>query len=93
MGVRVRIPTLLRPAVDGHRIVETAPGTVGEVLASVGVRYPRFHEVAFERDGTLKRYLAVFVGDRDARHLRGLDTPVPDGAEVIVLPAAAGGSP
>lgn len=87
----VRIPTLLRPAVDGAAVVEAAGATVGEVLAAVAAAYPAFGRQVFERDGSLKRYLAVFVGDRDARHLRGLDTPVEEGDEVVVLPAASGG--
>lgn len=91
MSVRVRIPTLLRPAVDGAAELEVAAGTVGEALDAVAALHPRFAEVVFEQDGSLKRYLAVFVGDRDARHMRGLDTPVPDGSEMTVLPAAAGG--
>ena len=89
---RVRIPTLLRPAVGGAAEVDAGGSTIGEVLAAVADEHPRFGELAFERDGSLKRYLAVFLGDQDVRHLRGLDTPVPDGAEIIVLPAASGGS-
>ena len=89
---RVRIPTILQPAAEGAAVVEAAGVTVGEVLRAVGDRHERFARLVFERDGSLKRYLAVFVGDQDVRHLRGLDTPVPDGAEVIVLPAASGGA-
>jgi molybdopterin synthase sulfur carrier subunit len=33
----------------------------------------------------------VFVADDDIRFLEGLDTPVPDGAEVSIIPAVAGG--
>jgi molybdopterin converting factor small subunit len=33
----------------------------------------------------------VFVADDDIRFLDGLDTPVPDGAEVAIIPAVAGG--
>lgn len=89
---RVRIPTILRPAVGGAAEVEAAGETVGEVLAAVAAAHPRFGDLAFERDGSLKRYLAVFIGDQDVRHLRGPATPVADGAEVIVLPAASGGT-
>ena len=88
---RVRIPTLLRPSVAGEAEVEAPGATVGEVLGGVATAHPRFSELVFERDGSLKRYLAVFVGDQDVRHLRGLDTPVADDVEIIVLPAASGG--
>jgi len=88
----VRIPTLLRPSTEGAAVVESAGATIGEVLSGVAARYPGFAAVAFERDGSLKRYLAVFLGDQDVRHMRGLDTPVPADAEIIVLPAASGGA-
>jgi molybdopterin converting factor small subunit len=90
--VTVRIPTLLRPAVGGAAVVETDGTTVGEVLRSVAAEHTGFGGVVFEKDGSLKRYLAVFLGDQDVRHLRGLDTTVPDGAEIVVIPAASGGS-
>ncbi len=89
---RVRIPTILQPSVGGAAEVAAPGATVGEVLGAVGERHERFAGLAFERDGSVKRYLAVFLGDQDVRHLRGLDTPVPEGAEIIVLPAASGGS-
>jgi len=88
---RVRIPTLLRPAVEGAAEVEAPGATIGEVLGGVAADYPRFAALLFERDGSLKRYLAVFLGDQDIRHLRGLDTLVPEDAEIIILPAASGG--
>jgi molybdopterin converting factor small subunit len=88
----VRIPTILRPAVGGDAEVEAAGSTVGEALRAVGDAHPPFASLVFERDGSLKRYLAVFVDGRDARHLRGLDTPVGPGAEILVLPAASGGA-
>ena len=87
----VRVPTILRPSVGGAATVEAPGATVGEVLTAVAGLHPGFGPLVFERDGSLKRYLAVFVGDQDVRHLRGLATPVPAGAEVIVLPAASGG--
>jgi molybdopterin converting factor small subunit len=33
----------------------------------------------------------VFVAEEDVRFLQGLDTPVPDGATVSIVPAVAGG--
>jgi molybdopterin synthase sulfur carrier subunit len=33
----------------------------------------------------------VYVGEEDVRFAQGLDTPVPAGAHVSVIPAVAGG--
>jgi molybdopterin converting factor small subunit len=42
-------------------------------------------------EGALHKFVNIYVDDDDVRYLQGLDTPVPDGAEVSILPAVAGG--
>jgi len=42
--------------------------------------------------GDVRRFVNVFVGDEDIRFLQGLDTPVPDGTQVSIIPAVAGGA-
>ena len=42
-------------------------------------------------DGTLHRFVNVYVNDDDVRYLSSLETPVADGDEVTILPAVAGG--
>lgn len=91
MSVRVRIPTALRPYVGGEAEIDVEGATVAEVLRAVDAAHPGFAAVAFEASGRLRRFLAVFVGDEDVRYLQGLDTPVPDGSEMVILPAVAGG--
>jgi molybdopterin converting factor small subunit len=34
----------------------------------------------------------VYVGDEDIRYLQGLETQVPDGETVSIIPAIAGGN-
>ena len=41
--------------------------------------------------GQLRRFVNVYVGEEDVRFAQGLDTPVPAGAQVSVIPAVAGG--
>ena len=89
---RVRVPTVLRPTVGGAVEVEAPGSTVGAVLAAIAGEHPDFGPFVFERDGSLKRYLAVFIGDQDCRHMRGLETRVGADAEIVLLPAASGGS-
>ena len=42
-------------------------------------------------DGSLRRFVNVYVSGEDIRFLDGLQTPVADGGEVTILPAVAGG--
>jgi sulfur-carrier protein len=45
-----------------------------------------------DEDGSLRRFVNVFVGDEDIRFLEGLETALESGAEVSIVPAVAGGS-
>jgi molybdopterin converting factor small subunit len=91
MSVSVRIPTVLRPRAGGESVVTVAAGTIADVVAGLDAAHPGFASVLLEKDGSLKRFVNLFVGDEDVRYLQGLDTPVPDGSEVVILPAVAGG--
>jgi len=89
--ITVRVPAVLRAAVDGRAEMTAEGKTVGEVLRHAAAAYPGFGGAVFESNGSLRRFLNVFMGDEDVRYLQGLDTPVPEGAVLVILPAAAGG--
>jgi molybdopterin synthase sulfur carrier subunit len=91
MPVTVRIPTTLRPMAGGRSTVEVEGATVGEVLKSLDAAHPGFADRLLDESGSLRRFVNVFVADDDVRFLQGLDTPVPDGETVAILPAVAGG--
>ncbi len=65
--------------------------TLGEVLDGVEAAHPGFRDRIFDADGNLRRFVNLFVADDDVRFLQGLDTPVPDGETVSIIPAVAGG--
>ena len=90
MGVTVKIPTQLRAAAGGAAEAECDGATVGEVLDSL---YEQFGELRerISDDGSLRRFVNVYVGGEDIRFLSGLETEVEDGDEVTILPAVAGG--
>jgi molybdopterin synthase sulfur carrier subunit len=91
MAVTVRIPTTLRPIAEGKPSVEVDGATVGEVLGNLDAAHPGFKDRLLDEQGTLRRFVNVFVADDDVRFLQGLDTPVPDGETVAIIPAVAGG--
>ncbi len=91
MAVTVRIPTTLRPAAGGNATVTVEGSTVAEVLKSLDSAHPGFSGRLLDDAGTLRRFVNVFVADDDVRFLQGLDTPVPDGETVAIIPAVAGG--
>ena len=52
---------------------------------------PASSERLFDEEGGLRKFVNVFVADDDVRYLDGVDTKVPDGETVSIIPAVAGG--
>jgi molybdopterin synthase sulfur carrier subunit len=91
MTVTVRLPGALRDAVGGDTKVQASGRTLAEVFADIERRHPGFRARVLDDRGAIRSYVNVYVGDADARGSGGLDTAVPDGSEVMVIPAMAGG--
>jgi len=91
MSVSVRIPTILRTFNGGQAEVTADPGTLREVLAGLDATYPGLAGRIVDDTGKLRRFVNVYVGEEDVRFAQGLETPVPSGAHVSVIPAVAGG--
>ncbi|NIA25545.1 MAG: molybdopterin synthase sulfur carrier subunit [Gammaproteobacteria bacterium] len=91
MAVVVRIPTILRMYTDGESTVEATGATIKDVFIDMEARHPGIGERLIDIDGDLHRFVNVFLGDDDVRYLEGLETPVPDDAEIMIIPAVSGG--
>jgi molybdopterin converting factor small subunit len=89
--VTVRIPTQLRTLTGGSGEFWFDGSTVGEVLKALDAAHAGFAERLFADDGSLRRFVNVFVADEDVRFLQGLETPVAEGTTVSIVPAVAGG--
>jgi molybdopterin converting factor small subunit len=89
--VAVRIPPTLRAEVGGAREIPAQGETVADVLEDVAARYPALGAQLLE-DGELASYVNVYVGGEDIRTRDGVETPVAEDAQVILLPAMAGGN-
>ena len=90
-GVSVRIPTILRSYTGGSAEVAAAPGTLREVIAGLDATYPGIAGRILDEAGKLRRFVNVYVADEDVRFAQGLETIVPEGTQVSVIPAVAGG--
>lgn len=91
MAVTVRLPGALRDSVGGETKIEATGKTLADVFADIDRRHPGFRSRVLDDVGAIRSYVNVYVGDTDARGSGGLDTAVPDGSEVMVIPAMAGG--
>ena len=92
MAVEVSIPTILRSYTDGAKAVEGAGGSLTALLDDLESRHAGLKGRLVTDEGSLHRFVNVYVNDEDVRFLGGLETPLKDGDSVTVLPAVAGGS-
>jgi len=88
----VKIPPVLRPSTGGDKEVSAEGADVGEVLRSLADQHPETKGQLFGEDGTLNRYVNVYLNDEDVRVLDGLDTAVGADDTLVILPAMAGGA-
>jgi molybdopterin converting factor small subunit len=90
-AIRIRLPASLRSRARDRAEAEVRGRTVGEALRALVAAHPGLGPRLLDADGRLLRYVNLFLGDEDVRHLGGLDAPVEDGAVLLVVPAVAGG--
>ncbi|HEY2327151.1 MAG TPA: ubiquitin-like small modifier protein 1 [Gaiellaceae bacterium] len=88
--INVRIPPVLRPEAGGAREVQAQGASVRELLQDLSAKLPALGQRVYA-DGEIRPFLNVYVDGEDVRTRDGLDTPVREGATVILLPAMAGG--
>ena len=91
MSVAVRIPTVFRKYTEGESQVKVDPGTIGELIGQLEHRYPGFKGQVLTDDGSLHRFINVYVNDEDIRYFQKLDTRASEGDTVSLLPSVAGG--
>lgn len=88
----VRIPPVLRAQAGGAKSLELAGATVGEVLEALVATHPGLRAQLYADDGSLNRFVNVYVDGQDIRYVGELAAPVGERDEVVILPAMAGGA-
>jgi len=91
MSVSVRIPTILRTYTGGASEVTAEGATLAEVLDDLDANHPGIRARVLDDQGAIRRFVNVYVGNDDVRFLDALDTKTPDGVQISVIPAVAGG--
>lgn len=90
-SVTVRLPGVVASWTDGASAVTMPAGTVQTVLEQLVSQHPQLGGRVMDEDGTVPRWINVFIDGADVRTLDGLATPVSPGAVMTVVPAVAGG--
>ena len=92
MPTKILIPTPLRGYVGGNEVVEVEGATVGEVLANMTAEHAALRKHLYGEDGSLRRFVAIYVNDDNIRFLEKEATPVKAGDTVSIIPSVAGGA-
>jgi sulfur-carrier protein len=91
VSVSVRVPTILRTYTGGESEVSASGANLAEVLDDLETNYTGIKARVLDDEGNLRRFVNVYVGNDDVRFLDNLETPTPDGTQISVIPAVAGG--
>ena len=93
MAVRVKVPTPLRKYTGGESAVPAEGATIAAILDDLEKNHPGLKDRLCEADGSVRRFVNLYVNGDDIRFLDNTATAVADGAEISIVPAIAGGSP
>jgi molybdopterin converting factor small subunit len=91
VSVSVRIPTILRTYTGGESEVTAEGSTLAEVLDDLEASYTGIRARILDDSGDIRRFVNVYVGNDDVRFLEGLGTATPEGTQLSIIPAVAGG--
>jgi len=72
--------------------VAAAAGPLSGALAHLWAECPAVRDRVLTERGDVRPHINIFVNGEDIRYSGGLDTAVPDGAEIFLVPAVSGGS-
>ncbi|MCL2897281.1 ubiquitin-like small modifier protein 1 [Brenneria tiliae] len=92
MAATLLIPTALRAFTDGQSKISLEGDTVGQLIGALADKYPDIRQHLYEDDGALRSFINLYVNEKNIKTTGGLETPVGDGSEVILVPAIAGGA-
>jgi molybdopterin converting factor small subunit len=91
MAVSVRIPTILRTYTNDQSQVPADGATLAEVIDSLETSFPGIKARVVDEQGALRRFVNIYVAEEDVRFANGLETPTPEGTQISIIPAVAGG--
>ena len=91
MAVKVLIPNPLQQFTENQAEIECEATTIDELIEALETAFPGIKARLCDENGTLRRFLNIYVNSEDIRFLDGQATALTDKDEVSIVPAVAGG--
>jgi molybdopterin synthase sulfur carrier subunit len=89
--VTVFLPGMLRAKAGNRSSVMVHGHTIREVIDALELAHPGLRFNLCYESGELRPFVNIFLARENIRYLQGLETPVPPGAHLYILPSVAGG--
>ncbi len=90
-SVTVLLPGELHVRAGGRQSVRVEGATLHAVIDALENAYPGLRFNLCYETGELRPFVNVFVNGVHVRYIQGLETPIPAGATIHILPSVAGG--
>lgn len=90
MSVKLIIPAIFLNVTDNKEIIECSSGNILNIVNELDIKYPGFAEKILD-GGKIKKYINIYINNKDVRFLSGENTIVKDNDEVLILPAISDG--
>lgn len=93
MSLTFMIPGPLRELAENRSDVRVdgRAASVSDALSLLWAEHPGLRDRVVTELGEVRQHINIFVDGESIRYAGGLDTPVRDGAEIVILPALSGG--
>jgi sulfur-carrier protein len=93
MSVTFLIPGPLRQFTGGRQQVVVAGTftTLRDAFAVLSALHPGLRDRVLTEQGDIRQHVNLFIGNDCVRYGNGLETSVPDGSEISIVPAVSGG--
>ena len=87
----IKIPNPIRPYVNGQPAVTVRGMDAASALEDLFLQFPALRPHLTNTRGELRPFVNLFLGKVNIRDLQGLETPLQEHDQLILIPSIAGG--
>lgn len=91
MSIRVMLPAAFSRHTAGTKQVQSEAANLPALVEDLGSKFPELGSHIKDADGSLRKFINVYVNDEDIRFLGGDTYAFQDRDEVMFIPSIAGG--
>lgn len=92
--MKIKLYATIRSLVGASTVeIETPPDArMIDIIQAMIQHWPQLRSELLNEDGTVSERIHLFVNGREVRYMGGLETPIPDDADIRIFPPVGGGT-